>query len=157
VLAGTSARARGVGGGWGGAALPMQKFLRLEFIPVNSDLALLVLRVWLGASILWLHGWGKLVNLLGGDAKFADPLGLGPAASLLLTIFAEVGCAALLVLGAWSRVAALALSITMGVAFFIQEHGKLTGLMHGELAFLYLAGFVALFFSGAGKYSVDRG
>jgi len=134
----------------------MQKFLRFEFIPINTDLGLLVLRVVLGASMLWLHGWGKMLNVVQGRMSFPDILGLGSVPSLLLAVFAEVICAALLVVGAFTRMAAVVLGITMGVAFFIVNSARLTGPTNGELAFLYLTGCVVLFFAGAGKYSVDK-
>jgi putative oxidoreductase len=134
----------------------MQRFLRLEFIPLNADLALLVLRLWLGISLLWLHGSGKLINLLKGSFKFADPLGVGEVPSLLMAVFAEVVCAALIALGLFTRLAAFFLIVLMGVAFFVVHGMKLHGQGNGELAFIYLAGFVTLFFAGAGKYSVDK-
>lgn len=134
----------------------MLKFFRLEFIPVNSDLGLLILRVVLGGSMLWLHGWGKLLNLVQGRMSFPDILGIGSVPSLLLAIFAEVVCATLLVVGAFTRMAALMLGITMGVAFFIVNSARLTGPTNGELAFIYLTGFAVLLFAGGGKYSIDK-
>lgn len=134
----------------------MQRFLRLEFIPLNADLALLLLRLWLGISMLWLHGAGKLMNVVKGSFKFGDPLGIGETPSLLLAVFAEVVCSALLALGLCTRLAAFVLIILMSVAFFIAHGMKLQGQGNGELAFIYLAGYVALFFAGAGKYSVDK-
>lgn len=134
----------------------MQKFLRLEFIPVNSDAGLFVLRVILGGSMLWLHGWGKMLNVVHGRMSFPDLIGIGSVPSLLLSVFAEVICAALLVAGAFTRMAALVLGINMGVAFFMVNSARLTGPTNGELAFLYLAGCVVLLLAGAGKYSVDK-
>jgi putative oxidoreductase len=134
----------------------MQKFLRLEFIASSPDAGLLVLRLWLGVSMLWLHGWDKLMNLFAGKTSFADPLGLGQIPSFLLVILAEVGCSVLLVLGLGTRLAALALAFTMGVAFFIAHGAKFSGLGNGELAWLYFGGYLVLFAAGAGKFSVDK-
>lgn len=134
----------------------MQKFLRLEFIPVNSDLGLLVLRVFFGGSLLALHGWGKLWNLLNGRTAFPDIIGIGPAPTFLLAVFAEVFCSALVVFGAYTRPAACFIAATMGVAFFIVNSGRLTGPTNGELSFLYLTGALVLLIAGAGKYSVDK-
>jgi putative oxidoreductase len=131
------------------------KILQLNFIPRNADLALLVLRVWLGASMLWLHGWMKVTKFSTIAPKFMDFLGLGQTPSLVLAIFAELICAALLVVGLWTRLAALCLGFTMGVAFWVAHGGKLSGAGSGEMAFLYLAGCVALFVAGGGKFSVD--
>jgi putative oxidoreductase len=132
----------------------MQKFLRLEFIASSPDAGLLLLRLWLGGSMLWLHGWDKLMNLFAGKLSFLDPLGIGEAPSFLLTVLAEVGCSVLLVLGLWTRWAALILAFTMGVAFFVVNSASLKG--SGELAWLYFGGYLVLFAAGAGKFSVDK-
>lgn len=134
----------------------MQKILRLEFIAQSPDLGLLVLRLWLGISMLWLHGWSKLMDLFAGKTSFPDPLGIGELPSFLLAILAEVGCSALLVLGLGTRLAALALGVTLGVAFFLVHGAKLSGLGNGELAWVYLVGYVVLFIAGAGKFSLDK-
>jgi len=134
----------------------MQKFLRLEFISTNSDLALLLLRVVLGGSMVWLHGWGKLQNLVAGRTSFPDILGLGQMPSLLLAIFAEVICAILVMIGAFTRLAACVIGVTMGVAFFVVNSARLTGPTNGELSFLYLTGMIVLLLAGGGKYSIDK-
>jgi putative oxidoreductase len=61
-----------------------------------------------------------------------------------------------LVVGLVTRFAALVLAINMFVAFFIVLQGALTGAHSGEIAFIYLAGYVALLFAGAGKLSLDK-
>lgn len=134
----------------------MQKFLRLEFVPSSPDLALFVLRVVLGLSMALLHGWGKLASLLAGTSKFPDILGIGSTPAVILAIGAELFCSVLLVVGLWTRLAALMLAITMSVAFFMAHGAKLSGPGSGELAFVYLAGYVVLLVAGAGKFSVDR-
>ena len=134
----------------------MQKFLRLEFIPVNSDLGLLVLRVMLGGGMLWLHGWGKLLNLVNGRSSFPDVVGLGSTPTFLLAIFAEVVCSVLLVVGAFTRMAACFIAATMSVAFLVVNGARLTGPTNGELSFLYLTGALVLMVAGAGKYGIDK-
>jgi putative oxidoreductase len=66
-----------------------------------------------------------------------------------------VVCAGLLVLGLFTRVAALGSAITMGTAFWFAHGTKLTGAGNGELAFVYLGVYVALFIAGGGKFSLD--
>lgn len=132
------------------------KLLHLNFLPRSADVGLLVLRVWLGASMLLLHGWGKMQKILSGDVAFRDPLGIGALPSLILAVFAEVICAALLMAGAWTRLCALVLGVTMGVAFFLVHQGTLSGPKSGELAFVYLAGFIVLLLAGGGRFGFDR-
>ena len=131
------------------------KFLQFGFIPRSSDLALLVLRVWLGISLLALHGWAKLTNFSSMAGRFPDPLGIGPKGSLALAIFAEVLCAVLLALGLATRFAALVLIVLLAVAFLLVHGRALSGAGSGEMAFIYLAGFVTVFLAGPGRYSVD--
>ena len=130
--------------------------LQLNFLPHSADLGLLVLRLWLGLSLLWLHGRLKLLDFADLSHKFPDPLGIGSTASLVLAVFAEVVCSGLLVLGLVTRFAALSAAITMGVAFFVVHKASLEmGSHSGELAFIYLAGFVTLVIAGPGVLSAD--
>jgi len=129
---------------------------QLNFLPRSTDLGLLVLRLWLGLSLVLLHGWGKLMGYSAMSGKFPDPLGVGAPASLALAVFAEFVCATLLALGLFTRFAAAVLAINMAVAFFVVHGASLKmGPGSGELAFIYLAGFVALFISGGGRFAMD--
>jgi putative oxidoreductase len=128
--------------------------LRLDFLPENVDLALLLLRVWLGASLLLLHGWAKLSTFQKMSGNFSDPLGIGSQASLSLAVFGEVFCAFFLIIGFFARTAALGCAITMGVAFFMVHEAALKGGRSGELAFIYLAGFLAILIAGPGRFAV---
>jgi putative oxidoreductase len=83
-------------------------------------------------------------------------LGVGHVSSLSLAIFAEFLCSLLLVLGLFTRFAALVLSSTMAVAFFMVHRTALSGEHSGELAFIYLAGFLAILIAGPGKFSIDQ-
>jgi putative oxidoreductase len=123
---------------------------------VLTSFALLVLRAWLGLSMLLLHGLSKVKDFSKLSADFPDPLHVGHTASLALVVFAEAVCSVLLVLGLGTRLAALVLAINMSVAFFIVLQGALTGAHNGEIAFIYLAGYVALLLAGAGKISLDK-
>jgi putative oxidoreductase len=132
------------------------KFLRLSFIPASPDFALLLLRLVLGLTMLIQHGWSKLTGFSKMAGSFADPIGVGSQASLALTVFAEVGCSALLVVGFLTRFASLTLAITMGVAFFLVHGGSFSGEQSGEKAFLYLAGYLALLFAGSGRFAFEK-
>ena len=76
--------------------------------------------------------------------------------SLNLVIFSEVFCAVLLVAGLAARFALVPLIVTMAVAFFLIHGGRLVCDGNGEMAFLYLAGFVALLIAGPGRFSFDH-
>lgn len=135
----------------------MLQLLRLSFLNGLQDVGLLLLRVSLGFTMLLLHGWSKFQNFDTIAPKFLPLFGLPSSLSLALAVFAEVACSVLLILGLFTRFAALNLAVTMAVAFFIAHKGAFTGDKPGELAFIYLTGFVALIFTGGGKYSADGG
>jgi putative oxidoreductase len=131
------------------------RFLQFRFLPVNIDLALLVLRVWFALPLITLHGWGKLANYAERSQRFADPYGLGSPVSLSLAIFAEVICSVLLVVGFATRFAALACAITVGTAFYFSHDARFTGPGNGELPFMYAGALITLLLAGGGRYSVD--
>jgi putative oxidoreductase len=122
-----------------------------------TSLGLLVLRVWLGAAILFLHGLDKLKHFSEMAGSFPALLPIGGAGNLVLVVFAETVCSVLLALGLITRFAAMVLSINLAVAFFVAHKGVLTGEKNGELAFIYLAGYAALMIAGPGRFSLDAG
>jgi len=121
---------------------------------MKNDIALLWLRVSLGGIMLFSHGLPKLLSFSEKAATWADPIGVGPQASLALAIFAEVFCSAAVIFGVMTRWAAIPLVITMLVA---------AGIVHAddpwqkkELAVLMGIGFSTLMIAGGGAFSVDR-
>ena len=117
-----------------------------------QNIGLLILRL-VGGGFMLTHGIPKLMKVIGGDMGFADPLGLGPGLSLILTVFSEVICALLLVIGLGTRWVAIPLVITMLVAAFI-VHGD-DPFKGKELALLYGGIYLAIAFLGSGKLGLD--
>lgn len=126
------------------------------FAPGNdstlTSLGLLLLRLGLGLAMFFNHGFDKLIHFQSA-ANFPDPLGIGVTTSLVLVTFAETVGAMLLALGFLTRFAAMMLVIDLTVAVFI-VHKEASGA--GELAFVYLAGSIALLLAGGGKFSADK-
>ncbi len=117
------------------------------------NILVLLLRVSIAAFMLT-HGWPKLSKLLaGGEIQFGNPIGLGPAVSLILVLFAEVVCSILIGIGLGTRLATLPLMFTMFVAAFI-AHGP-DPFRRKETALLYLMFYITLFVLGSRKYSID--
>ncbi|MFQ3341566.1 MAG: putative oxidoreductase [Flavobacteriaceae bacterium] len=114
---------------------------------------LLLLRIGFGASMLT-HGYGKFTKIIGGNFSFGDPIGIGPTASLILCAFAEFIAPILLVIGWKTRWFALIAAINMFVAFIIAHDED--PFSKKEKSFLFLIAFVVLYFTGPGKYSIDR-
>lgn len=129
------------------------KFKLLGNQPAFIDLSLLLVRLAAG-GLMFTHGFGKLQKLVNGNFEFGDPIGLGPEISLGLTVFAEILCAFLVLVGFFTRLATIPLIITMLVAVFIvhgdHDFGK------KELGLFFLINYLVIFLSGAGKYSLDK-
>lgn len=136
-----------------------------------TSIGLLVLRLGMGGYMLT-HGWPKLQMVINGNFdSFGDPIGLGSTMSLLLITFAEFFCALLVVLGLFTRFAAIPLVIGMGVAAFFAhssdpwtmgegarlfQAGEADAWSSKEPALMYLSAFLTLAFTGPGLFSLDR-
>lgn len=135
----------------------MKKLIQKAISPGSHDqlssLGILILRLFTGGCMLFAHGWGKLTKFGELSGKFADPIGLGSAPSLALAVFAEVFCAIAIMLGLFTRAAAIPLLITMLVAAFVVHDSD--PFQKKEFALLYAAPFLMLILTGAGSFSVD--
>lgn len=138
----------------------LARLIFLEFIPRSADVGLLLLRVWLGLTMLFNHGLGKLKRFNEIAPHFPDPLSFGSQTSLAIAIFAEVVCSVLLIVGVVTRAALIPLMVTMLVAFIAVHRMQLAAQPSppgsGELAFVYLAAFAALFIAGPGRFSLEE-
>jgi putative oxidoreductase len=121
---------------------------------IASDLGLLILRVVSGAALIS-HGYPKFQKVLSGDMQFGDPIGLGQATSLHLAAFAEFVCAILVIFGLLTRLATIPVIINMAVACLIVHSAD--DFATKELSLVFLGIYLTIFFTGPGKYSVDRG
>lgn len=131
----------------------MKRLFSIKYSDNAISFALLTLRLALGGLMIP-HGYNKLMHFASMSSKFADPFHIGSTASLSLTIFAEFFCAVFIVLGLFTRLACIPLIINMSIAVFLAHKGDFFDT--GEKATLFLAGFIALLFTGPGKVSMDR-
>lgn len=117
------------------------------------DIGLLIFRIGISALMLT-HGYPKLLRFFGSEEiNFADPLGLGPVVTFTFAVFAEFICSILVMLGLGTRLAVIPLIATMAIAALVVH--ATDGFGRQELPLLYLTGFVLLFFTGSGKFSLD--
>jgi putative oxidoreductase len=130
----------------------------------TTSIGLLVLRVSTGLMMLWGHGLQKLMKFNEMKDSFFVPQ-LWPlnhmtkSVSLMAAISAELGAAALLILGLCSRQAAFALAFTMTIAAFQVHATAPIFSMDGpskEFALLYLVPFAVLMITGPGRVSLDQ-
>ena len=118
--------------------------------PKLLSLGLLILRVLVGITMLT-HGLAKLTSFSELSATFPDPIGLGSTLSLILIIGAEVGCSLFVIVG--TRLATIPLMFSMLVVLFVVHASD--PFQVKELPLLYLGIYILLFFTGAGRISLD--
>lgn len=118
-----------------------------------NDSAILFLRLFIGAMMLT-HGIGKIQGYDYLVNSFPDPFGIGHAASFTLITIAEVGFSMALMVGLFTRLAALGLAFGMFVATFIAFPDK--SFADGELSFVYMGIYIFMVISGGGGYSLDK-
>lgn len=123
----------------------------------NDDAGKLILRLAVGILIL-LHGISKLSSGVGGIAGMLTSHGL-PAAVAYLVYIGEVIAPVLLIVGVFTRPAALVVAINMLFALFLAHMSQLftlgkTGGWALELQGMFLFGTIAVAFLGAGRFSV---
>jgi putative oxidoreductase len=121
------------------------------------DIAKLLLRLVLGLLIL-LHGISKIKGGPGFVLDVVDKAGL-PEPFGYLVYVGEVVAPALVLVGLWTRAAALVIAVNMIVAVLLVHTGQLLQLAPEggwalELQGLYLVVALAVALLGAGRYSV---
>ncbi len=121
-----------------------------------ADLAKLLLRVGLGVLIL-LHGIAKIAGGAGGIAGMVGRAGLPEALGYLVYV-GEVLAPLLLIVGAWTRPAALVVAVNMLVAVLLVHTREMFTLTKNggwalELQGMYLIAALAVALLGAGRYS----
>jgi putative oxidoreductase len=119
----------------------------------SNDIAALILRLTFGGLLLFSHGYMKWTLFSESMDSFPDPLGIGSKSSFYAIIFAETVCAALVMLGLFTRIALLPMLFAMVVAI-LGIHWE-SPVSEQELAILYFAVYLAIFLLGPGKYSLD--
>lgn len=122
----------------------------------TDDTGKLVLRAAL-AILLLFHGFSKLMGGVGFITGMLAKAGLPPAVGYLVYI-GEIVAPLLILLGIWTRAAALVVVINMIVALLLVHTGEFftmskTGGWALELQGFYLASAIAVALLGAGRYS----
>ena len=124
----------------------------------TDDAGKLVLRLTIGILILF-HGVAKLMNGIGGIEGMLAARGL-PAFLAWGVYVGEVLAPVLLIIGVYTRPAALLAAVNMVVAIVLAHSGQVFSLAPQgggwaiELQALFLFGAIAVALLGAGRYSV---
>lgn len=136
----------------------MAEHPRAPTIPSShDDTGKLVLRLAVGVLIL-LHGISKLMNGIGGITGMLEKAGLPPVLAYGVYI-GEVVAPLLIILGLFTRPAALIVAFNMVVAIALAHKSQLFSMTNQggwalELQGMYLFGALAVALLGAGRHSV---
>ncbi|MGN6417315.1 MAG: DoxX family protein [Pseudobacter sp.] len=130
----------------------MSKLMSTNYTTGSFNFATLLMRLVFGVLMIN-HGYQKLMHFSAIKPKFMSVFGIGQGPTLGLVVFAEVICAALVVIGLFTRFAAIPVIIVLCVALFSAHKGLIFG--EGEMAALFLGGYLAILIVGPGKISVD--
>jgi putative oxidoreductase len=122
-----------------------------------TEQAKLLLRVLLAALLLF-HGIAKLLHGLGPIPGLVARMGLPPQLAYFVFV-GEIVAPLLLLVGVWTRAAALLVACNMVVALTLVHRGDFlklssTGGWQLELQAFYLFVALAILMLGAGRYSV---
>src|SRR3712207_772911 len=134
--------------------------LEKDFLRSN-DCGLLLLRLAIGGLMLF-HGVHKLTAGVGFIGGMLTQMGL-PSFIAYGALAAELVASIMLIIGLWTRAAAVVFAGNMVVAILMVHAGQIfsvdpmTGGWAIELPMLYLLGAGVLCFTGAGKYAVTHG
>jgi len=124
----------------------------------NSDIAKLILRLFVGVMILF-HGVHKLIHGIDGVKHLTINVGL-PEFVAYGVYVGEVVVPIFLILGLYARVASVFLAINMGMAIFLAYGENLfslgkNGAPVSEVALFYFVLSIVIFLLGTGKYGVN--
>ena len=116
-----------------------------------------LLRVVSGLMLVVGHGYGKMFGekaqpLMGGMDFFGIDLGIN---MLWVAGFIEFYVGILIILGLFTRWAALVTAILMAMAYFSAHFAWFPTFNRGELATVYFLIFMAIFAYGPGPFSLD--
>lgn len=133
----------------------MNTLLALPQLARFSDLALLLLRVLVGAFLMW----GTWDNIASGErmAEFAGFLGqLGcpmPEIAAPVSVYAQFVCGALILLGLLTRWAGLIMTFNFIVAVWLVHPGADFRALFPPLVMIAVSLYLAT--RGAGRYAMD--
>jgi putative oxidoreductase len=123
------------------------------FDPNAKDIGLLFLRTSSSCFLLWVHGLPKLMDFNAQLSLIEDPFHLGAPVTLSLSIFAEVLCPLLILVGVLARLACLPILFLLLVALLL-VHPEWT-LFEGQFGWLLLILFTTVLIAGPGRFAMS--
>jgi putative oxidoreductase len=128
-----------------------------RLLPLNPDLALLILRVVLGIIMIY-HGWAKVTDL-GGTIEGMTGMGVpAPTVAAIFATVAEFVGGLLMLVGAFTDIAGLMFAIDMlGAITFVHAKNGFSVANGGiEWPLVLAAAALAIALAGPGRYAVGN-
>ena len=120
------------------------------------NVALLILRISIGTMLIH-HGYEKTADIENFADAFVRPIGIPfPILASFIAAYSEIYGSWLLIGGLFTRIAALSIVGTIGVAIY---HAIITSgfnIYLLELLVLYMGGALCILLLGGGDYTIDR-
>ena len=121
-----------------------------------KSFGLLILRLSIGTMLIH-HGYEKLADIENFADAFVRPIGLPfPILSSYIAAYSEIYGSWLVIVGLFTRFAALSIVGTIGVAIY---HAIVTAgfnIYLLELLILYMGGSLCILLLGSGDFALDR-
>ena len=121
-----------------------------------KSFGLLILRISIGTMLIH-HGYEKLADIENFADAFVRPIGLPfPIFSSYIAAYSEIYGSWLVIVGLFTRFAALSIVGTIGVAIY---HAIVTAgfnIYLLELLILYMGGSLCILLLGSGDFALDR-
>ena len=121
-----------------------------------KSFGLLILRISIGTMLIH-HGYEKTADIQNFADAFVRPIGLPfPILSSYIAAYSEIYGSWLLIVGLFTRFAALSIVGTIGVAIY---HAIVTAgfnIYLLELLILYMGGSLCILLLGSGDFALDR-
>ena len=121
-----------------------------------KSFGLLILRISIGTMLIH-HGYEKTADIQNFADAFVRPIGLPfPILSSYIAAYSEIYGSWLVIVGLFTRFAALSIVGTIGVAIY---HAIVTAVFNIyllELLILYMGGSLCILLLGSGDFALDR-
>ena len=124
----------------------------------NTSIGLLLLRIFIGSRLMYgvldnLISWDHMQEFAGFLGKYKFPF---PMVSAIVSVAVQMIAGFLILIGWQTKLSAAIIFINFLIAIFMVHlpNGDSVELMTPALALLFVS--ASLFFTGAGKYSIDK-
>jgi len=124
---------------------------------MNTSLGLLLLRLFIGLRLIYgvidnIISWARMKEFEAFLAQFNFPF---PLLSANVSVYLQAVCGICILIGYQVRIASMLMVLNFGIALIV--HVKMGDTIEGMTpALAMLSGCLCLFFTGAGRYALDK-